>query len=267
MKTWRGKWPMALITAVAVNLILFSAFAWLGAEKPASAPVRPQARAVALSSRTFSLPARLEPPLPEPEKQEPPQPEPEPPQPPEAKPKPTPLVETPPPPPEPKKTEPVKVPEPRPEPLQPVEKKPEPLKKVLKKKQTPKPKIQKKKTRPEPKKKSENAPAQAAPPAPRQEQKAHAGQVDKAPRLVERVPPVYPETARQGGLTGSVVVRLLVDVSGRVSQISILRAQPPGVFEDCVKDAVRQWRFEPGEFQKKPTPVWVVQRVRFQMPD
>ena len=50
-----------------------------------------------------------------------------------------------------------------------------------------------------------------------------------------------------------------------VEDIVILEGTPAGVFEDAAKSAIRQWRFEPGEYEGKPVPVRVEQLLRFEL--
>ena len=90
-------------------------------------------------------------------------------------------------------------------------------------------------------------------------------QVDAAPRLTHRFSPEYPYSARSRNISGTVTVRFLVDEEGRVDELTVLSAEPAGVFERSVLKAVRRWRFTPGERAGKPVPTWVVLPVRFDL--
>jgi len=92
-----------------------------------------------------------------------------------------------------------------------------------------------------------------------------AAEVDREPRLVSQVPPIYPYSARRRGIDGEVVVRFLVDASGRVNKLSIVRAVPKGVFEQAVEQSVNRWRFKPGYYQGRPVSTWVVLPIRFKL--
>jgi protein TonB len=92
-----------------------------------------------------------------------------------------------------------------------------------------------------------------------------AREVDREPRLVSRVPPIYPYSARRRGINGEVVVRFLVDTSGRVNKLTIVRAQPKGIFEQAVEQSINRWRFKPGYFQGRPVATWVVLPIRFKL--
>ncbi|MEW5773091.1 MAG: energy transducer TonB [Thermodesulfobacteriota bacterium] len=90
-------------------------------------------------------------------------------------------------------------------------------------------------------------------------------QVDTVPRLTRRFEPEYPYAARSRNLSGTVTVRFLVDEDGRVDELTVLSAEPAGVFEHSVLKAVRRWRFKPGERAGRPVPTWVVLPVRFNL--
>lgn len=89
--------------------------------------------------------------------------------------------------------------------------------------------------------------------------------VDKSPRLILQVPPVYPAYAEAQNIEGEVFVRLLVGTNGRVERVKILKARPSGIFETAARQAVRKWRFKPGRFRGRTVRTWVRQRITFQL--
>lgn len=92
-----------------------------------------------------------------------------------------------------------------------------------------------------------------------------AADLDQAPRGVSRSQPMYPYKARQRGIEGVVRVRFLVRRDGTVGDIVIVSADPPGVFEQAVRDAIATWRFEPGVLAGEPVPAWVDMPVSFDL--
>lgn len=90
-------------------------------------------------------------------------------------------------------------------------------------------------------------------------------EVDAHPRVVHKVPPSYPFRAKRRGVEGTVEVRFLVDKKGRVSQVSLIQAEPEGVFEESALKAVRKWRFEPGKKDGQPVATWVQVPIRFEL--
>ena len=59
------------------------------------------------------------------------------------------------------------------------------------------------------------------------------------------VPPDFPLEARKQGLEGWVDVQFLVNPDGSVGDVTIVGAQPVGIFEQAALDAVRRWRYQP----------------------
>jgi protein TonB len=69
-----------------------------------------------------------------------------------------------------------------------------------------------------------------------------AGATVRAPRLVVQVPPVYPPAARAMGISGRVVLRVVVDEEGRVEEVEVVSATNP-LFVEPALEAVRRWRY------------------------
>ncbi|HUG52393.1 MAG TPA: energy transducer TonB [Vicinamibacteria bacterium] len=88
-----------------------------------------------------------------------------------------------------------------------------------------------------------------APPPPRV---VRVGGQLKAPKLLHRVQPDYPELAKQARLSAIVIVEAMVGTDGRVESVNVLRGQP--LFDDTAVAAVRQWRYKPLLLNGVPTP-------------
>jgi protein TonB len=61
---------------------------------------------------------------------------------------------------------------------------------------------------------------------------------------VKKVKPAYPPEAEAQHIQGRVKVRLSVALDGSVTEVQVLSADPPGVFEDSVLSAVRRYKFK-----------------------
>ena len=70
--------------------------------------------------------------------------------------------------------------------------------------------------------------------------------LDPPPRPLQDINPVYPEAA--GLQEGIVVLRLLISSVGEVDDVSVVRAAPPGLFDESALQAFRKARFSPGYF-------------------
>ena len=62
-------------------------------------------------------------------------------------------------------------------------------------------------------------------------------------KLVKRVEPTFPRGFDND--TGTVRAQLRVDARGTVTSVDIIEADPPGVFDRSVRNALQQWRYEP----------------------
>src|SRR3954468_3156701 len=66
----------------------------------------------------------------------------------------------------------------------------------------------------------------------------------KAPVAIVHVDPVYPQEARQERVSGVVILETVIDHTGAVKDIKVLKGLPHGLSEAAV-DAVKQWVFKP----------------------
>lgn len=89
------------------------------------------------------------------------------------------------------------------------------------------------------------------------------GEVDQRPVLLRGTKPEYPTLARRNHIQGSVTVRMRIDEHGVPGEISILKAEPKGAFEESVLETLPEWRYRPALKSGKPVPVWVVLPLRF----
>src|SRR5208283_5090854 len=87
------------------------------------------------------------------------------------------------------------------------------------------------------------APPVIAPPAPPPPQPKPA--VRKGIVPLSRVNPEYPrEAIRKNISSGTVIARMDIDEKGNVSNVRIIEANPPHVFDRAVIDALSQWKFQ-----------------------
>jgi len=70
-------------------------------------------------------------------------------------------------------------------------------------------------------------------------------QVTVKPRITAKPNPGYPEEARRSGVSGRVVVAVVLCKTGNVTDVEVLKGLPNGLSEEAVK-AARRIRFEPG---------------------
>ncbi len=61
--------------------------------------------------------------------------------------------------------------------------------------------------------------------------------------IVEKAPMAYPEAARNAGVQGKVVLRVVTSYSGDVEEVTVVSGDP--ALAQAAVDAVKQWRYKP----------------------
>ena len=75
--------------------------------------------------------------------------------------------------------------------------------------------------------------------------------------------PMYPPKAMRSQAEGWVEVMISVGTNGRVTNVSVLGAEPRGMFEQAARKAVYKWTFHPKKVDGKIVPYKVVQKIEF----
>jgi TonB family protein len=79
------------------------------------------------------------------------------------------------------------------------------------------------------------------------------------------VAPQFPVEARTHGIAGWVDLQYVVNTDGSVGELTIVGAQPVGIFEQAALEAVRRWHYAPVLRAGQPVSQRTRMRVRFQM--
>lgn len=79
------------------------------------------------------------------------------------------------------------------------------------------------------------------------------------------VQPEYPRDALLRGQEGYVALEFTVTAAGDVANVAITEAEPDGVFEDKVREAIRRWQFQPATQGGEPVDQRVRHRFDFNM--
>lgn len=74
-----------------------------------------------------------------------------------------------------------------------------------------------------------------------------ARQLDVQPRALGNIEPDYPPDADRQQRSGKLRLQLKLEADGRVSDVEVVEAEPPGVFEDSAVRAFRAARFAPAQ--------------------
>jgi len=89
--------------------------------------------------------------------------------------------------------------------------------------------------------------------------------VEELPSVVKEVKPDYPQIARDFGIEGLVLVRVLVGTNGRVLDVRLSEKQQVPMLNDAALAAARKWVFTPGLANGRPVACWTAIPFRFRL--
>jgi protein TonB len=101
------------------------------------------------------------------------------------------------------------------------------------------------------------------PDPPRQAGPVRVAQLPVAPRKIADARPLYPEIARRARVEGTVVLEAVLDPTGHVTQLRVIKSVP--TLDQAALDAVRQWRYTPSVYGGQPVSVLMTITIRFQL--
>jgi protein TonB len=90
-------------------------------------------------------------------------------------------------------------------------------------------------------------------------------EVDHAPRVLRSFPPQYPYMAQRDNIEGWVVLRFVVDTEGVAGKVSVVAADPEGLFEEAALKAVARYKFKPALKNGDAVNCIVTQRMQFSL--
>jgi protein TonB len=88
--------------------------------------------------------------------------------------------------------------------------------------------------------------------------------VEKAPQIISKVMPVYPDMAVRAGLEGTVWVKILVEKDGKPKKAVVIKSTSE-IFEQAAIDAAMKFAFTPAYMNNGPVKVWVSFPFRFKL--
>ena len=82
-------------------------------------------------------------------------------------------------------------------------------------------------------------------------------------KLIRKVEPVYPEEALRARVQGKVVLAIVVNEEGFVTEAKVVKGHP--ILNDAAIAAVRQWKYSPTLLNGEPVPVMATVTIIFNM--
>lgn len=90
-------------------------------------------------------------------------------------------------------------------------------------------------------------------------------ELERRPEPVAQAAPSYPRELAKAKIEGTVVMAFVIDETGKVEDPRVESSSRPE-FEKPALEAIRRWRFKPGEREGKPVRTFVKQPFRFSPP-
>ena len=84
-----------------------------------------------------------------------------------------------------------------------------------------------------------------------------------APKKLKHVEPVYPDDAKAAGVAGVVILEVLVNSKGLVSETRVIKSID--LLDAAATEAVRQWEYTPTLLNGEPCEVVMTVTINFQL--
>lgn len=80
---------------------------------------------------------------------------------------------------------------------------------------------------------------------------------------IKKVAPIYPPSARESGIEGTVVLQGVISKEGRIIRLQVVSG--PQILQQAAIDAVKQWEYEPWMLNGAPIEVETTLRIPFSL--
>jgi protein TonB len=87
------------------------------------------------------------------------------------------------------------------------------------------------------------------------------------PELIERIPVRYPPSAAEEGVTGTVHLKIVVGLTGRVETALVVRSSGDARLDAAATRSALRWRYRPARRDGEPVPSVVYAAVEFSLSD
>jgi protein TonB len=103
------------------------------------------------------------------------------------------------------------------------------------------------------------------PPPPPSESASEFYAFDEPPVLIRFVPPSYPALARQAGIEGTALLRVVVGTDGKVESATVIQSDVTPAMEKAAIAAARQFLFKPAKQRTVPVRASMAVPIRFKL--
>ena len=105
----------------------------------------------------------------------------------------------------------------------------------------------------------------AVPPPSKRGDLVEISSVDVLPQRVEFEQPVYDELAMRLRQQGTVVVEVLIDENGTVTDVRLIEGIPKSRLNDATLRSARRWTYKPAQKNGVAVKVWKPERIVFKL--
>ena len=85
----------------------------------------------------------------------------------------------------------------------------------------------------------------------------------QAAKIISRVQPIYPQSAKDAGAQGNVLLHAVVSKDGKPLSLQVLNSQVNPDLARAAVEAVSQWRYQPTLLNGEPVEVDTTIQVKF----
>ena len=85
----------------------------------------------------------------------------------------------------------------------------------------------------------------------------------EAAKIITKIQPVYPESAKSAGISGTVVLHAVIGMDGRPLALHVMSSQIDPDLARAAVEAVSQWRYQPTLLNGDPIEVDTTIMVNF----
>jgi len=89
--------------------------------------------------------------------------------------------------------------------------------------------------------------------------------VEIKPQPVSMPTPEYPPLAKKAGIEGKVVVKMLIDIDGKVIDTQVLKSSGSEILDESAISAARKSLFTPARQRDRFVRVWVIRAIEFKL--
>jgi len=103
------------------------------------------------------------------------------------------------------------------------------------------------------------------PPPPPSESAQEFYAFDEPPILIKSIAPQYPQLAQNAGIEGTVVIRVVIGVDGKVEQANVISSDVTPAMEKAALSAAQKFLFKPAKQRTVPVRASMAVPIRFKL--